>query len=246
MQTMENSLEQAFQIRSYHIDADKKLKASSLLGFLQETAGLHANALHFGMSDLKKSNHTWVLSRMYFEMDRWPKLGEVVTIETWPRGIERLFAIRDFLIHDGHQDQIGRASSYWLIVDRSSRRPQSPAHLDGHQSLTDRRATNRRLDKIKSLDKLESMDSRRSYYTDMDMNGHVNNVRYSDWIQDSMPQEIQVGAILRSMEFNYLSEIVSGQEVVVRLSPFEDNTIHASIAMKNSGKEACRAVCHFF
>jgi len=243
---MENSLKQAYQVRSYHINTVKKLSAHSLLDFLQETAGLHANASHFGMHDLRKKNQTWVLSRMYFEMDRWPVLEEIMTIETWPRGIDRLFATRDFLILDRQHKQIGRASSYWLIVDRVSRRPQSPEQIAEHVAQDGRIAIDRKLEKIKPINHISIEDHRRAYYTDTDMNGHVNNVRYSEWILDSIPMEIHIATTMKSMEINYLSEVLPGQDVIIQRSSMVNNTLYASVVLKDSRKEACRSVITYY
>ena len=240
-----DSLIQEYLVRSFHINAGKQLSLPSLLNFLQETAGLHANALHFGMGDLQRKNHTWVLSRMLLEMDRWPVLGETIAIETWPRGIDRLYATRDYLVLDSKQSPIGRASSYWLIVDRTSRRPQSPDHMKQHVVSQERQAIPRQLGKIKAPANIFLQEVRKAYHSDTDMNGHVNNVRYTEWILDSIPEEVHNKSTLRSWEINYLAEVMPGEEVVIQRGPLENKTMMASIVLKDSKKEACRSEIHF-
>ena len=114
---MSDSLRLDFRVKTYDTYPNGKLSIPSLLDFLQEAAGLHAIKLKFGMHDLNARNETWVLSRMRVEIERWPERGDAIVVETWPKGMDRLFAVRDFLVFDEKGEILARSSSYWLLIN---------------------------------------------------------------------------------------------------------------------------------
>ncbi|MBN2256145.1 MAG: hypothetical protein JW736_10585, partial [Deltaproteobacteria bacterium] len=50
-------------------------------------------------------------------------------------------------------------------------------------------------------------------YRDLDMNEHVNNVRYIEWIIDSFPLEFLRNHTLKELEINYLAEALYADEI---------------------------------
>ena len=71
---------------------------------------------------------TWVLARERVELDQPIRMGEVLEVETWPAGLDRLAALRDFrLWRDGVE--VGRALTTWFAIDLATRKPLRPAEL---------------------------------------------------------------------------------------------------------------------
>ncbi len=106
------------------VDLLGRLPLSALVDFMQDLAGEHADLLGVGTASLRKRNQSWVLSRMRIEAGRMLRAGEEVDLATWPRGIDRLLALRDFLLLDAGGRPVIAASSSWLLVDLGSMRPQ--------------------------------------------------------------------------------------------------------------------------
>jgi len=73
-----------------------------------------------------KMNLTWVLSGFFITIDSYPKWQDTITIQTWPSGLERLFAMRDFIIFDADRKVIGTAKSAWIVIDMALRKPVRP------------------------------------------------------------------------------------------------------------------------
>ena len=68
----------------------------------------HAGARGFDRLTLDgHQRFLWVLSRMVFEMDEWPRLGDSYTISTWVRRCYRYFTDRYFDIanDEGHEKE---------------------------------------------------------------------------------------------------------------------------------------------
>ncbi|MBQ7850680.1 MAG: hypothetical protein IJ343_13225, partial [Clostridia bacterium] len=59
-------------------------------------------------------------------------------------------------------------------------------------------------------------------YTDLDMNGHVNNTRYLDWCCNALGVETLRTMELAAFAVNYNQEILPGQEVRTELHRLAD------------------------
>jgi acyl-ACP thioesterase len=91
------SRRESFPVHTYEVDAFGTLEVPALSGYLQEVAGHHAAELGVGLETLRARGLTWVLARQRVELPLPVALGDTLEIETWPCGIERLAAMRDFL-----------------------------------------------------------------------------------------------------------------------------------------------------
>ena len=89
-------------------------------------------------------------------MDRYPGWGEEILVKTWPRGIERLFALRDFLITSRQGEVLGRVTSNWLLVDLTTRRPKRLEEVFKRMPIDPgNHALDRRLEKLPPLESPE-------------------------------------------------------------------------------------------
>jgi medium-chain acyl-[acyl-carrier-protein] hydrolase len=107
-----------YTVKSYDVDLKKRMSLTSLLGCLLESAWQHARRCGFGYGDLAEKGQFWVLSMLHIEIARPPLWREPIVIETWSKGTNGLFALRDFLVSDKEDAAVVRATSGWLILDR--------------------------------------------------------------------------------------------------------------------------------
>ena len=227
-------------------DSSERAGRHALLGLLDELqtiAGEHADILHFGIKDLNKENDTWVLSKLRVEIDRWPSKEEKIILQTWPKGIDRLFAVRDFFLKDEQEKIIARAASYWLVIDRVTKRPKKISDYFKKFTYPDLSAIDKPLDKIQALKDAEYSLQIKVTENEIDINGHVNNIWYAHWILNTIPEEIK--RPITCFEINYLSEVFSGESIIAKTgySP-ESPDIMLGTILKD-GKEACRVKIHF-
>ena len=180
-----------YTIRSYEVDTQRKATLPTLCRFLQETAYHHAHNLKLGYAHLKEKNQFWVLSRLLIKMTKYPEWGGRVEIHTWPSGVERLFALRDFKIVDNKDVSLGAAVSAWLILDSEKRRPRRPDFLKEEiGDLVGEPALEERPVKIPNIISAPKGPVFPVRYSDLDLYNHVNNVKYIQWILDSYPVEM--------------------------------------------------------
>lgn len=118
-----NHLSQNHQVSVYEVDNFNKIRLDSLFNYLQQAASNSAETLGWGYNDMFKDNLAWILSRITLSMKTYKGIGETIEVDTWPKGIDGIFALRDFRLYNDNKNIIGLASSAWLLVDSNTMRP---------------------------------------------------------------------------------------------------------------------------
>jgi acyl-ACP thioesterase len=208
-------------IRFGAIDRSDRLTLASTFDLFQEAAINHAEALGVGRDAMVKSGQIWVLSRLSVVWDRRPAWREEITVRSWPRGWEKLFALRDYDIRDREDRAVVRGRSCWIILDMEKRRPLRPQAImgalplnDGADAMTGIPAS------LESRDDLRPLGERTAFYSDVDYNGHVNNARYIQWIQDLADGALLEQCARARLDINYLGEVRPGETVELLTAEF--------------------------
>ena len=222
--------EETCQVRFGAIDRSDRLTLASVFNFFQETAISHAENLGVGRDSLAKTRQVWILSRISVQIDRRPRYGEAIRVRTWPRGGEKLFAFRDYDIRDSQNIPVVRGRSCWLIIDMEKRRPLRP------QAIIDNLPLNEGLEALPSgaiglceQQNLQKTAEKKAAYSDLDYNGHVNNVSYIHWIQDALDPLLLENAAQMRLDINYLNEILPGETVELWSAPVSDSVSESQI-----------------
>ncbi|XP_061336717.1 palmitoyl-acyl carrier protein thioesterase, chloroplastic-like [Gastrolobium bilobum] len=210
---------QNFSIRSYEIGADRTASIETLMNHLQETALNHVKSAGllgdgFGSTpEMCKKNLIWVVTRMQVVVDRYPTWGDVVQVDTWVSESGKNGMRRDWLLRDIKTDEIlTRASSVWVMMNKLTRRlSKIPEEVRGEiesyfvNSAPVVEEDNRKVPKLDdTADYIRTGLSPR--WSDLDVNQHVNNVKYIGWILESAPQPILESHELCSMTLEYRRE----------------------------------------
>ncbi|XP_022999004.1 palmitoyl-acyl carrier protein thioesterase, chloroplastic-like [Cucurbita maxima] len=211
---------QNFSIRSYEIGADRTASIETLMNHLQETALNHVKTVGllgdgFGCTpEMCKKNLIWVVTKMLIMVDRYPTWGDTVQIDTWVSASGKNGMRRDWLVYDCKTgDNLTRASSTWVMMNKQTRklskipeevrREIEPNFMNTAPVIED---VGRRLSKIDD----DTADYVRMGLTpkwsDLDVNQHVNNVKYIGWILESAPPPILESHELSSITLEYRRE----------------------------------------
>ncbi|HVN57140.1 MAG TPA: acyl-ACP thioesterase domain-containing protein [Bacteroidales bacterium] len=239
-----------YRIPVYEMGFNGKLSPHSLFNYLQDIASEHAELLRFGKDDLLKENRFWVLSRIAVKVIYWPSWGESIDVKTWPRGTDKLFALRDFEVTDSHGESVALGSSSWLVVDRTSRRVQRPDSVLSHfnEGFPVKSAISGNASKVGPVagDAVHSQ-AYRVAISDLDINLHVNNVKYLEWITDSYDLEFRQKHNPSFIEINYLAESRIGEEIIIATSAGKNNEAlcNHSVIRTVDNTELCRAQIHW-
>ena len=202
-----------YDVNTIVLNSQKRLGLTGLLNLLQDIAWLHAEHLGWGYEDLIKRNTIWVLVRQKLVMSDWPVWGDVVTIKTWPRGVAGVLAIRDFEISVGGR-LLGQATTTWLTLNWETRRPQK-FDRDAFKLEGQKAGLGFEAGKILPRSGLKPVASYEVRNSDLDVNGHVNNTRYAQWITDTMTDGDLAAHAIAEYEVNFLAETRVGDTVEI-------------------------------
>lgn len=209
-----------FTVRSYECSPNGCLTLANLCNYLQEAASVNAEELGFSKTnfDAQGKDITWVMTRMRVEALRLPKWGETVELFTYPRSGRRIVAYRDFAVNAMDGTQIARATSEWMMIDMSTRRPV--AIPDFVFTLANDVRAPVFPDPQFAKFRWEAREGDQPAFettalaSDIDLNRHVNNVRYIVWAMETLAAVNPAIADAISMELVFRSETVAGEKVL--------------------------------
>lgn len=212
---MTNTFSKEFFISSYDLNPKGQARLTTMANFFQEMAYHHASQLGFGYDDMNEKQTMWVLSRMRIRINKYPVWDEKVKVETWHKGMDRLFGLRDFRVTDGSDSIIGFASSAWLILDSKTKRPVRPTEEVLSHGKGDESVFEEMLEKIQMPDVMVDTISKKVVFSDLDIMGHVNNVKYMEWCIDSAMGKRSIHREIREIEINFMHEALIGDIILI-------------------------------
>lgn len=237
---MNASLVKNYQVKSYEVDVNARLTPFFVCNYFQEIAWEHAQLLNIGFDFLHSLHKFWVLSRLQIKFYAYPQWTDEVKVVTWPKGIDGMFALRDYLVVSSSGETQIAATSSWLILDAERHRPQridSPDHPVF--TMNERDAYIHASQKLARPEIFDNSIGLRVKYSDIDVNKHVNNAKYIQWAFDAISEDLVNGVLVDEMIVNYISEASLGDEVQINLKK-EEPLMHIVMHNTSRNKELCR------
>ena len=208
---------QTFTVGFFEVDAKLCMAPVAYWRTLQSAAASHATLLDASTEALRLSGQTWMLSKMRLDIVHHPRIGDIVTIETWPAtGSKAARAHRDFVLKNAAGEICATASSLWVIVNLATRRPvRIPESILAHRHDPGYRIPQLMDGTMAMPGNPQSKASYRALWSDADQNEHVNNVAMLRWAVDSLPLAFLETHELIHAEVHYRAEIRIGDTVDV-------------------------------
>jgi acyl-ACP thioesterase len=216
-----------FAIKTYELDFRKRIPPSILFRCLQESAENHAVAYEFDSETLLRKGLSWVLLKIHLVVDEYPVGRQDIIVETWPSGLESRYAHRDFLAFlPGRPDPIARGASTWVLLDVARNRPSVVANLLGPEHVVTRpRALENLFAPITPAGGVVRTLSVTVRIADLDINDHVNNLHYVEWIVESVPEEVWRETTPAEIQVEFKRAVRHGE--TVRIDTFETGDAYA-------------------
>ena len=207
---MEPIYTQEFEITDLHVDCFGRLLPSKILFLMQEIAGIHFSQLSMDYDTLAARGLFWAITRNKVQITRLPMRGETIRLETWPMPTTRVAFPRSVVAYDEEGKECFRSISLWVLMDLDTRNMILPGKsgisVVGTLRGTELAAPNSLVPKS-----LNASLSRSVCFTDLDRNGHMNNTRYLDWIDDLLPALYHRSHSAREFTVCYFSEVREGE-----------------------------------
>lgn len=225
-------------IPCYDTDASWRLKPTSFMNMAQEAAGRHAVYLGFGYDDLIKTNTAWILSRVHVEFVDTPKWRDEITLNTWHKGLNRLFFLRDFLITDSEGRERVKATTSWLVLNLETRRLVRDPNLMEEGTVCTENVIGTPADKVQMPKDVEAELVRTHLvsYSDIDTNGHTNNAMYMQWSMNAVGYDITSSRPVKEFTINFNHETKAGDYVeIYRAFVEKEDGLHVFVEGKVEG-----------
>ncbi len=213
---MENYFENQFELRYFEMNKFGEASATTILTLLEETAADHCHSINHSLYDLEKQNIGWVLISGIMKMDRYPRYKEKITIRTWLSSYSTVKGIRENIICDEAGNIIGRAKGLWVFFDINRRRPiEIFDAIRERWSFYSEEVLNHDITKkIESNDFSGHVKEFKVNRFDVDTNQHVNNIRYLQWLMESVSDEIIDNFYLHSIDGRFIAEAQLGDSII--------------------------------
>lgn len=231
---MEPIYRQELTVTSAAVDCFGRLKPSMLLHYAQEIAGAHSAMLSHSYDALMEKGLFWAIIRNHIQIDRLPMVGESITLETWPMPTTRSAYPRATVGYDKEGRRLFCMIGLWVLMDANTRAMVLPGK-SGVIVEGILRGTELAVPKSLLPKPLGNTRSRQVCFTDLDRNGHMNNCRYLDWLDDLTSGEFHLTHTVKEMTLCYLNEAREGQTLDLSWEQGENGSVLVDIH-RDTGK----------
>ncbi|MCF7802364.1 MAG: hypothetical protein K9N34_10150 [Candidatus Marinimicrobia bacterium] len=215
---MMDIFEEIRRVRGSDVDFQNHLRLNALFQYMSDAALNHAEQLHLGLFDLQKAGYFWVLAWARVEMTHFPAFNDCIKIRTWPLRIYKRFILREFLFKDASSGkELGRARTAWLIVSAESGRSVQPEasglafRFGNYESVMSALP-----ERIPIQGNTVPVYSRQIRMHDIDVNRHVNNARYVEFLLDAYTPADFEGGEINTFTISFLAETRFGTKLDIK------------------------------
>ena len=221
---MEPLYRENFILNDMCVDCFGRLKLSALLFYAQEVAGRHSELLGADYDSLARRRLFWAVTRHRVQITRLPTLGETITVETWPMPTSRVAYPRSMVAYDAQGNELFRSVSLWVLMDLDSRAMVLPGKSG---VLVEGTLTGSELALPHAVIPKNTTNtmSRHVTFSCLDRNGHMNNTRYLDWVDDLLPSRFHEEHPPREFIICYHSEALEEQHIQLDWTFSEDGCL---------------------
>lgn len=240
---MENNyFERDYLIHYYETAQRNELRIPNLMNYFEEVALLQSEERKVGLDYYQKNNVVWMLHKWDITIHKNPVFGQKITIRTLPVSMAGFTGYRKFWVFDSSGVTLMSANSAWIFVNTLNKRPIR-VNEDMKQAYRNEDSLEGKLE-MPEIPALQKADFSREFnvrQADIDINQHVNNVRYVEWALEALPPEMKKDVRPENIRIVFKKETTYGQminsQVEVRKEGGMLNSVHR--ILDNQGREAC-------
>ena len=227
-----------FKLKYCDVDFKDECKVSTALALMEEVACQSADELGFGYSYTKSLNHAFMVSNICLQFEKPIRLGEVVTLKTWPLQPTKVIFGREYLI-ELEEETLARGSSRWCLIDMQTGKI-APSKIICNQDYSTYN-TNRVFEEVQWKiptflpEEGELCFTIKIANSEYDHNMHVNNTRYADYCINCFSIAELSRVFLKSFSISYIKQAKEGDVLCFYRKKTEDGR-YAVQGMKD-GKE---------
>ena len=226
-----------YEINYYDVDSNLKCKLSSLVNFFCDIGNAQTEYLGETIDDLLAKNVAWVFYKYDIKIYEYPKYRDKIKVQTIPAAFNKFYAYRRYSVFNEEGKLLAEGIALFFMIDINRRRPTRISHE--HMKLYDAEDVNGLKIDMDDLMCIESEDISKEFnvrYSDIDSNGHVNNVKYIEWAIESVPVDVVKEYQLERVKVIFEKETTYGNKVnvVSQILNQDNNRIHTLHTIKDN------------
>ncbi len=204
-----------YTVSSHDVDVNNNIKPSNLLRFMQETANRQMRDSHPSYEELFFSGKSFIITRVSIEAYQQIHQYQDIEVRCWVCEGKAATFIRCYQIWRG-KELCANAYSEWALTDMKT---------GGLVRTTDVDFSSYETDEVLKLDlpkrfripkdlELKKLGTEKVLYSNVDLNGHMNNTYYPDMLWNFIP-DIEEKAVT-SLNIRYAHAAMLNTEVEIR------------------------------
>lgn len=204
-----------FLVDDRAVDRYGRMRPSQILYLAQEMGGRHSALMSLDYETMANRRLFWAVTRHRVQISRLPRRGETLRVETWPLPATRVAYPRSVVAYDAEGNECFRSITLWVLVDLDTRNMILPGKsgivVAGTIRGNELPAPGGLIPRPNGSETCRSVR-----FSDLDRNGHMNNTRCMDWINDLLPSEFHGTHAVKEFTVCYLAEAIEGQELKLK------------------------------
>lgn len=213
---MEKRLELKYRLRLSDFDRNLNLMPSAVLDLFTDIATVHASDLGMGLEDLRPKGLMWAVVRTKYEVVKQPSAHQEVLIATWPHTLSKMTFQRDYSISSLDGELLVKATSEWVVMDFVERKFAATRDAyEGDEEFYEERMFDGKLRKLRDFDAAGEPRAVVPGWTDVDVNLHVNNAKYANYVLDTL--NLGEGEEIKSLQIDFRKEVLSGHPLAIHM-----------------------------
>jgi len=201
-------------VHYYECDPNLRLHVTSLLKYFEDIALLQSEDVGVGLKYYTENKIAWLLYKWDIIIDDYPHFNDAINIITEPHGYSKFYAYRTFDVKNKNGEQLIKGNSIWFLVDTSIHRPTKISEeLYSYYNVPVENRIELKLDEIETVNRIDYQKEFFVRQSDIDVNDHVNNIKYVEWALEAIPNEILKTCILKRLKVVYKKETHFGKKI---------------------------------
>ena len=176
-----------------------------------------------------------------------PRTGEQFEIQTWVKSVYRQFTDRHYAIMRPDGTPYGYAVSTWALINIDTRQPVDLSQMPDDQLwqciVPEREAPIAPPTRLR-LQTPERLAEHTAAYTDLDINGHVNSIRYIELLLDRISKQEHAANPVTRIEMQYAAESGAGDRLQISADSSSDDAHRLYVIKRDDGTLLCRGILH--
>ena len=210
------------RVRFSEVDHTKRITLPGIVNYFQDCSTFQSEGLGLGVDHFAKHKRAWILSAWQVVIDRYPSLGEEISVSTWATEFNGLYGLRNFCMEDEGQQMTACANSVWVYMDIEKGRPAKPGEDEtkayGEGEPLKMEYAPRKIALPKDAEPMDAFPVRKYH---IDTNEHVNNCQYVQMALEVLKERMEV----RQLRVEYKRSAVYGDVIYPRTAYEQDRTV---------------------